>query len=72
MDENRKSAQLGVKSVNIKFMRHGIQFHPGFISLMCEIVRIEKAPDWAQNVSTLNSKVIRFNFVHVPYVYHVK
>ena len=29
MDENRKSAQLGVKSVNIKFIGHGIQFDPG-------------------------------------------
>ena len=43
MDENRKSAQLGVKSVNIKFIGHGIQFDPGFISLICEIVKIEKS-----------------------------
>ena len=42
MDENRKSAQLGVKSFNIKFIGHGIQFDPGFISLICEIVKKEK------------------------------
>ena len=47
MDENRKSAQLGVKSVNIKFIGHGIQFDPGFISVICEIVKIDKAPNWA-------------------------
>ena len=46
-NENRKSAQLGVKSVNIKFTDHEIQFDPGFIPLTCEWTKIEKAPNWA-------------------------
>ena len=46
-NENRKSAQLGVKSVNIKFTGHEIQFDPGFIPLSCEWTKIEKAPNWA-------------------------
>ena len=42
-----KSAQLGVKSVNMKILGHEFQFDPGFISLICEIVKTEKAPNWA-------------------------
>ena len=46
-NENRKNAQLGVKSFNIKFTGHEIQFDPGFIPLSCEWTKIEKVPNWA-------------------------
>ena len=46
-NEKRKSAQLGVKSVNIKFIGHEIQFDPSFIPLSYEIPKKEKAPNWA-------------------------
>ena len=42
-----KNAQLGVKSFNIKFTGHEIQFDPGFIPLSCEWTKIEKVPNWA-------------------------
>ena len=44
--ENIKSAQLGVKSVNIKFIGHEFQFDPSFIPLSYEITKKEKAPNW--------------------------
>ena len=43
----KKNAQLGLKSVNIKFSEQEIQFDPGFTPLSCEITKIEKAPNWA-------------------------
>ena len=36
-----KSAQLGVKSVNMKILGHEIQFDPDFIPISCEITKIE-------------------------------
>ena len=45
-NENKKNAQLGPKSVNIKFTEQKIQFDPGFTPLSCEITKIEKAPNW--------------------------
>ena len=33
LTKKRKSAQLGVKSVNIKFIGHEFQFDPSFIPL---------------------------------------
>ena len=46
-NEKRKSAQLSVKSVNIKFIGHEIQFDPSFIPLPYEIPKKEKVPNWA-------------------------
>ena len=46
-NEKRKRAQLGVKSVNIKFIGHEIQFDPSFIPLTYEIPKKEKVPNWA-------------------------
>ena len=41
-NEKRKSAQLGVKSVNILFIGHEFQFDPRFIPLSNEVTKIEK------------------------------
>ena len=38
---------LAKKSVNIKFTEQEIQFDPGFTPVSCEIMKIEKAPNWA-------------------------
>ena len=56
MDESRKSAQLGVKPVNIKFIGNGIQFDPGFIPLSNEITKIEKSAQLG--VKSVNMKIL--------------
>ena len=53
-NENRKSAQLGVKSVNIKFTGHEIQFDPGFIPLSCE---------WTKISAQLGVKSVNIKFI---------
>ena len=46
-NEKRKSAQLGVKSVNIEFIGHEFQFDPSFIPVSYEIKKKEKVLNWA-------------------------
>ena len=47
--KKKKSAQLGVKSVNIKFIGHEFQFDPSFIPLSYEITKKKKKKktNWA-------------------------
>ena len=56
MDEKRKSAQLGVKSVNIKFIGHEFQFDPSFIPISNEITKIEKRAQLG--VKSVNMKIM--------------
>ena len=54
--EKRKSAQLGVKSVNIKFIGHEFQFDPSFIPLSNEITKIEKSAQLG--IKSVNMKIL--------------
>ena len=60
--ENKKSAQLGVKSVNIKFEDHKIQFHPCSIRLSCEL----KRKSAQLGVKSVNIKFIGHEFQFDP------
>ena len=55
-NEKRKSAQLGVKSVNIKFIGHEFQFDPSFIPLWNEIMKIEKKRQ--MGATSVNMKIL--------------